>query len=332
MAENPPVVYVLHGEDELAITQFVASLQARLGDSAMVDMNTTRLDGRSITYEELETAVSTLPFLVRRRLVIVTHPTARFSHPSMQKKFTALLEKVSPAVAVVLIEHKPLTEERDRKHEKLHWLEKWAQAGSERVMLKAFPLPQGPQMARRIQELSRQAGGQISPPAAELLATYVGDSPMIAGQEIQKLLAYVNYSRPVEMEDVQHLTEDQGHGDIFAMVDAMSARDGRRAVDMLHRLLEEQDSLSIFGMVVRQFRLLLQAREVLDAGGQVGDVTRLLKTHPFVSDKITKQARLFSLPVLEAIYHRLLDIDEEMKTGELEGSLALDSFIATLTT
>jgi hypothetical protein len=34
MGVNPPVVYLLHGDDEIAIAQFVANLKARLGDPA----------------------------------------------------------------------------------------------------------------------------------------------------------------------------------------------------------------------------------------------------------------------------------------------------------
>ena len=46
---------------------------------------------------------------------------------------------------------------------------------------------------------------------------------------MHKLLAYVNYQRAVEIDDVQNLTTDSSQGDIFAMVDALSAKDGRKA-------------------------------------------------------------------------------------------------------
>ncbi|RPI31596.1 MAG: DNA polymerase III subunit delta, partial [Chloroflexota bacterium] len=254
MSENPPVVYLLHGEDEYAITQFVATLVAKLGDPVMADLNVARLDGRSISLEDLETATHTLPFLVKRRLVVLTNPLARLNSPIARKKFLTQLDHVPPTVALVLIEYRILTEERDRKKGQIQWLEKWALEGGERVYTKAFPLPQGQAMTRRIQEMAKAAGGQISHQAADLLGSLVGENPRAADQEIQKLLAYADYRRTVEVEDVEHLTADQGHGDIFALVDAIGNRDGRKAQNMLHRLLSEQDALSIYGMVVRQFR------------------------------------------------------------------------------
>jgi len=114
------------------------------------------------------------------------------------------------------------------------------------------------------------------------------------------------------------------------MVDALGNRNGRVAFAMLHRLLSHQDALSIFGMVVRQFRFLLQSREILDNGGGEADVVRLLKLHPYVARKFVAQAQRFTLPDLEAIYHRLLNIDIAAKSGQMDGELSLDLLIADL--
>ncbi len=81
-------------------------------------------------------------------------------------------------------------------------------------------------------------------------------------------------------------------------------------------------------MVVRQFRLLLLAREVLE---KRGNVQAELKVHSFVAQKLAAQARHFSLESLEAIYHQLLKIDEDAKTSQVALDLALDIFVMELT-
>ena len=83
-------------------------------------------------------------------------------------------------------------------------------------------------------------------------------------------------------------------------------------------------------MVVRQFRLLLQAREVLDAHGDKNDVARTLAVHPFVAEKTTGQANRFSLTSLENIYHKLLEIDEAVKTSQITLELALETLVVEL--
>jgi DNA polymerase-3 subunit delta len=331
MTTEKPVVYLLHGEDEFAMSQFIATLLGKLGDPSLAELNTTRLDGRNITYQELETAVSTLPFLGERRLVLLSNPLTFLNNATAKERFLALILRISPAVALVLFESRFFTNKKDKKDKKFKWLEDLPQEQGGRVYLKEFPLPKGGAMVHRIQELAKEAGGQISRPAAQLLGSLIGENPRLAQQEINKLLAYVNYQRAIEEEDVHTLTADVGQGDVFAMVDAIGERNGRRALQMLHRLLLEQDALSIFGMVIRQFRLLLLSREVLDQGGQLKDVIRELKLHPFVGEKVVGQVRSFTMQDLEAIYHRLLELDVAVKSSEMDHVLAMDTFIAGTT-
>jgi len=144
-------------------------------------------------------------------------------------------------------------------------------------------------------------------------------------------LTYVNYERPVESEDVDAVTALPGETSIFTMVDALGMQNGKQAINTLHRLLEEQDAQSIFLMVVRQFRLLLLAAEILEGGGTDREVARDLHLQPFIAQKISSQARRFSIDTLEGVYRRLLEIDEATKTGQMEGEVALDTFIAGFT-
>jgi DNA polymerase III delta subunit len=93
-------------------------------------------------------------------------------------------------------------------------------------------------------------------------------------------------------------------------------------------------------MVVRQFRYLLLIREILEQGGGVKDVMEDLrflqsKNKPvpyWMADKLSRQARGFTLPVLEGIYQRLLKIDEEVKSGQIPLELVLEIFVTELTT
>lgn len=323
MANPPPVIYLLHGEDEFAIAQFLTEIQSRLGDATTAALNTTRLEGSSFSLDQLYASANAMPFLASRRLVILFQPLSHLSD-SLKEKFKALLDQLPPTTALVLVENKTL-------HPK-NWLLAWAQAAGSRAYVRSFSLLKGGAMVKWIQEQAKAAGGEFTPQAAALLASLVGDDARLAYQEIQKLLAYANYQRPVEPDDVENLAASVSQGDIFAMVDALGNQDGRRAMGMLQRLLNEQDPLSIFGMVVRQFRLLLLAREVLDRGGREGDVARELRVHPFVAGKVTAQARHFSIPTLEMVYHRLLGIDKAIKTGQIDGDLALDTLVAAFTT
>ena len=331
MAESKPVVYIFHGDDEFAIGQTLGGIESQLGDPSTAEMNTTHLDGRALNLDELVRATRAMPFLAERRLVVVLDPLGALKSSKDRDKFKKILEEVPPTTALVIQISKPLVDARGRRGGKVHWLETWAQTQNGRVFLREFLLPKGPQMANWIRSQAKERGGNFSHPAAALLGTYVGDDPRLAAQEIEKLLAYVNYQRPVEPDDVEYLVAYAGETSVFDMVDALGTRNGREAQRLLHRLLDQDEPLRLFGMVVRQFRLLLLTRELLDAGYRDTEIASAIKSPPFVVRKLMGQVRNFSLLQLEAIYRKLLDIDEAIKTGQTEGDVALDTLVAALT-
>ena len=123
--------------------------------------------------------------------------------------------------------------------------------------------------------------------------------------------------------------QDQ-QSDIFAMVDAIGQRNGKKALELLHTLLEEMAFGGVFSMVVRQFRLILQAREIMNAGGAESEVARTLGLQPFVARKIVSQAQNFEMAALEMIYHHLQKVDMDVKTSRMDGEVALDLLITEL--
>ncbi len=329
--ERRPVVYLFHGDDDLAISEAIANIKSKLGDQASIELNLTSLDGRSLSIEEFETSSKSLPFLAERRITILNHPLAYLQDESNRKRVLALLESLPDENAVILAEFESLLTSRERNKGKTHWLEKWGRTMGDRFYSKEFNQVRGSQLTGWIQSRAKKRGGEFEPAAANRLASLVGEDIRMADQEITKLLTYVNYERSVNIDDVENLTEGAQEGAIFDFVDALGNRDRKKASSEYHRLLVDEDPQRVFGMIVRQFRLLLLSREILDHNGGEAAITEKLKTHPYVSGKIARQARQFSQLQLEAIYNRLLEIDSEMKTGQMTGDLNVDLLIAEIT-
>jgi DNA polymerase-3 subunit delta len=138
--------------------------------------------------------------------------------------------------------------------------------------------------------------------------------------------------RPITLLDVERVSIVSAQGNVFELVDALGQGDGKKAQRVLHQLLEEEEASELWGMVIRQFRLLLQARELLDTGASIPEIQKALGLYEFVAQKITNQAKRFSLSALESIYHKLLEIDEGAKTSQVPLDLALDMLVVELTT
>ena len=320
-----PNVFFLYGNDEFAITRRLKEFEADFPDSTSAEMNTARLDARVMSDDELNTAINAMPFLAPKRLALLANPSAKYGKPAERKKFEGFIEKVPDTARLVIHE---IIDPRDANN---HWLVKWSGKNNKLVKTQAFMLPRPWEMTGWIVNETKSQDGEIESAAAAKLAEMVGVDTRQAGQEIAKLLAYVNWERQIKVQDVETVSIVTAQESVFDFVDALAIGNGKSAQHLLHRLLENEDAFSLWGMVIRQFRLLLLAREVLDSHGGKEDVARAVGVHPFVAEKTTRQARGFTLPVLERIYHRLLEIDEGAKTGQVTLDLALDTLVVELT-
>jgi len=321
-----PNLFFLFGNDEFAISRKLKDFDSDFTDPfGSADMNTARLDARTMSDTDLNNAVNAMPFLAKRRLVLLANPSAKYNNVSTRKKFLEYIEKAPDTTRIVLYES---VEPRDAEK---HWLVKWAEKNNKLIQTKAFMLPRLKDMTGWIVNETKNQSGQIEPRAAETLKDMVGVDTRQAGMEIAKLLAYVNWARIVTVSDVEAVCIVTSQQSVFDFVDALSNGNGKSAQHLLHRLLETEDPFSLWGMVVRQFRLLIQAREILDGRGNKDDVARALGVHPFVAEKTTQQATRFSIESLESIYRKLLRIDEGVKTSQLTLELAMDTLVVELT-
>lgn len=330
MAPETPVVYLFSGDDEPAKREAVANLQSKLGDAVTAEMNTSRFEGQNYSFDELNGAARAAPFLASRRLVVASGASKVFSGAEPRARFIQLLNELPSDTALVLVEPVDTSDKRQMEAWKKNWLLKWAQAAGNRARIQDFPLPQGAQMAAWLRERATTKGGEMHPQAAAALAQLVGSDKQAAELEIEKLFAYVGYARTIEAKDVVAICQPFGdQGDFFGLIDALSASNAARAMNELQSLMEERDLILLYFSLVGHFRALLQSRELVDFG-QGAQIANQLGIHPYRAEKLAGQARRFPMTALESIYKRLLDLDQQVKTGEMEPELAMEIFVASL--
>ena len=340
---TPPVVYLLHGEDDQAIGAFISQLTAKLGDPTTAEMNTTRMEPKGLSLAALRAASLTAPFLARRRLVLLDGFLSSLStrkgksageapddsesgsasdRKELLKEFLGFLPEIPATTALVLLERHSLPA--------AHAVLKWAEEHPALVYVRAFVPPKGAALPGWIAARAKAEGGEFTPQAAQILASVVGDDLRLLAQEIVKLLTHANFSRPVTPEDIAALTPESVVTNIFDMVDSIGNRDGARAMRLLRKTMGQGNIGGVFAMIVRQFRLLLLAREALDAGTPAAQLASALEVHPFVAQKLAGQARNFRLAALEDLYRRLRDIDDEVKSGRIELETAMEALVSQL--
>jgi DNA polymerase-3 subunit delta len=331
--------YVLHGEDEFSRSEVLAEMKAKMGDPAMADLNTTFLEGRKVTLAELMHTCDTVPFLADRRLVIVEGLLTRLQgrgkgkadkgteHPTWKKEYLeeliAYLKRLPDTARLVFVEGESISPN--------HPVLKMALADKERGHAREFRLPTSGKLRRWITDRVEKKGGEIETSAAEELAAFVGSDLRLLDQEFDKLISYVDRARPITKADVHLLVSYVQQANVFEMVDALGRRDGEQALNLLHRLLEDgEHPLSLLGMIVRQFRIMIQVKDLAEHGVPPAKIGAQLGLHSFVAEKGLRQSRNFSMEQLETIYRKLLETDLAIKTGRMDPVLALDMLMAGL--
>ena len=316
--------YLFHGDDVHKQKETLAQLMSKLGDPAMLDLNTTRFSG-IMPFVTLRQTCDSIPFLAPARSVIVTDLLQAKPTKEYMAELLNYLPKLLTTTRLVFLESKQL-----RENNPLLKLAQEEKNGHVRMYMK----PQGSQLERWIRDRTEEKNGRISPQAAHLLAASIGNELDILDNEIEKLVAYKGYdaNATIDATDVTLLSPYAAEANIFDLVDAIGNRNGKTASILLqHKLQEGADLFNLFAMFVRQFRLLIQVKELMAAGYKPQGISRELNQPSFVVGKLYQQARSFTLQELEQIYYHLLEVDVAVKTGEGDMRTSLELLVANLT-
>ncbi|MEN8098314.1 MAG: DNA polymerase III subunit delta [Chloroflexota bacterium] len=318
--------YIFHGPDAFSQQAAVNEILAESSeDESTRELNTARFDGNKVTMSELIHACSVTPFLAERRIVIVENLLSHFEAKDRKTERQELLEFIAalpPFTTLLFLESSVL----DKINPFLKLARRIA-AGTSREYI----VPKGASLQRWIRECIAEQGGTIEPAAVALLAQHAGESLHLLSHEVDKLLSYTSMTRAITAKDVGTLTPDSAELSIFRFIDALGTKDRDKGLELLRlKLNAGEEPLYLFAMIVRQYRFILQMKEMLEKGETVAKATSSLKLHPYAASKIAAQASKYASDRLEWIYEKLLQTDVEMKTSKINADAALEALVVDI--
>jgi len=335
------MIVLIHGDEEFLRAEALASLKAELGQAELADLNVSWLEGSRLELAELRHACEVLPFLADRRLVIVENLIAgvasgrrskrarkpRQTPPasSQVRELLKYLPQVPATTDLALIERQTVRTETPL----FQAMTALAREGRGRIIHCATPAESA--LPSWIRQRAQHMNVPIEPDAAKALALAVGPHLRQLVTELEKLAAYAGEARSIRTEDVQLLVASSREANVFRMVEAISHRDTATALTQLRGLLDAgEHPLGLLEMIIRQYRLIVQTKELAQKGMNQYEIAREIRQRPYPVGKALQQARHYSFAQLEAIYERLLDTDVAIKTGHMADTLALELLVVEL--
>ena len=147
-------------------------------------------------------------------------------------------------------------------------------------------------------------------------------------KELEKLFCYTLEKDCIEISDVEEVCTPHIENQIFSMVDAVASKQQKKALNYYYDLLAlKEPPMRILFLLARQFRILLEVKELTGKGYPGKEIAQKAGIPPFSVKKYLAQARVFSAGVLRAIMEAAAQTEEDIKTGRLTDVLAVELFL-----
>jgi len=355
-------VYLFFGEEKY--------LQEELTDKVAVtfleedsEYGREKLGGNSFSLEELLARLGQPDLFARRRLLIVDNPSylvstgkAEENNQSENENPAPEHEKSHKAEENNQSENENPAPEHEKSHGELlaNYLAGHGTGSPDSILIfladkvdrrkKLFKLIdekgavvecaglKGKILASWIRSKVSSLGKNIEQPALERLLAAGDHNLHYLSNELEKYCSYLGTDQKnITLHVVETLFSGDIQGDVFKLSDAIAGGDTSGAHDLLDLLLRRREKpLLIFFMLVRHYRLLLQAHCLMKDGLPQSEFVSALEVHPFVARKLREQAVSYNRHALEEVLLALQEVDRHIKTGRVEPAQALKLILSRI--
>lgn len=304
--------YLLYGEEAYLKKQYKNKLaKAIVPDGEQ--MNYSYYEGKGINPAELIDLAETMPFFADRRLIVVEN--SGFFKNAVPELADYI--KNMPESACFLF-----VEQEIDKRGKMY----------KAVKDKGRAVEMGRQDEKTlilwIAGNMKREGKQIRESTARYLVSKSGTDMENLEQEMEKLFSYTMGRDEVTAQDIDDICTVHISNQIFSMVEAVAMQEQKKALDLYYDLLAlKEPPMRILYLLTRQFKLLMEVKNLQKQGYGKAEVAKEAGLHPFVAGKYLQQCSTFAEAKLRSILEEAADTEERVKTGRLGDAMSVELFI-----
>ncbi len=156
----------------------------------------------------------------------------------------------------------------------------------------------------------------------------VGSNLFNIKNELDKLMMYKINDKLITNDDVDKITIESIEEEIFALTDAVIARDVYNSKRLLDNFLNlNYDEMQIIMLLANQFRTLFQIKRLLNKNKSEGEIAKILEMNPYRVKFNVKKLYSYTEDMLICYIKKLAKMDHDIKLGIMDKNLALNLFI-----
>ncbi len=310
-------VYLLSGEESYYIDLAKERILSMLFPDGNRSDSLIPVQG-DVDIDELEGMLGTVPLFAEKNVVLVEHTNLFRETKSgdkggkgnkKQDRFISLLQDMPESSYIIFV-----TKEKADKRRKLYKAVEKAGAVLEAEAVRAWNINDW--LQGKLQSMNREMDRDATAYFNGIVGMMQQISLGYLDREMDKLMLY-SENRRITKQDLAEVFSGLPEVSLFALMDAVSEKNGRKSMELLNRLLSGGTYAPlILSLLVRHIRQLWQARLLMAQGYRGKDLGKPLELNPFIAERLGRAAQKFTDEVLETAFLELADADYMMKTGQ----------------
>ena len=305
-------VYLLYGTEDYLKRQYRDKLKHALVEPDDT-MNFSAYEGKDINPKELIDLSETLPFFKEKRMILVEN--SGFFKNSCDD-LAGYMSQVPESTCFVFVE-----EEVDKRS-------KLFKAASRAGSAVEFETPKEDMLVRWILGRIQREGKKITQSVMQLFLSKTGSDMENIDKELEKLICYTLDKTEISAADVEAICTGQTENKIFEMIDAISAKNQKKALDLYYDLLALKEApMRILFLIARQFQNLLLIKSMSAKGYPAVSIAKTAGMPSFAVQKNLRQAGAFKINQLKEAIEDCGQAEEDVKTGRMADQLAVELLI-----
>lgn len=326
-SESYSPLYLLYGKEKYILEHTQKMIVQAVLDEGTADFNLSSYDMEEHTIQSALDDAETLPFMGDYRIVIIQNPyfltgtkaKQKIEH-DLKRLETYLLNPADQAIVIFIAPYEKLDERKK--------IVKTLKKQGEVIQAEKMNL----QLQKEwVHHAAKESNVKITNEATERLIQLQGENLGMLISEVNKMALYVGESGVIEPATVDELISRSLESNVFTMVEHVANRKIDAALRICYDLLKQnEEPIKLMALLSRQFRIILQVKQLNSQGFTEKKMASLLSLHPYAVKIAARQGRTFSEEELKQLLISAADADFEMKTGQRDKQLTLELFLTSI--